>query len=234
MPPEAVLNPAAAQVPKLRRRLAVLAALACALLAFTRLGSEMAEGETRGFDSWALLALRHGSATAPPIGPAWLPVAAIDLTALGGTAVLTLVTVLGVGLVLAFRNWQRALFIAVAIGGGTALSGLLKLDYARPRPAIVAHLVGVSSASFPSGHAMNSAIVYLTLAALGARALVEPRARRYVIVVALLLTLLVGSTRVYLGVHWPTDVFAGWAAGGGWALLCWAVADALRSRGAAL
>jgi len=216
-----------------RRNVVVLAGVLLALVAFLRLGTEMAEGETRAFDSWLLLALRHRDGIVP-LGPMWLKSAMIDLTALGGFAVLTLATALAAGLALALRNWQRALFIIVAIGSGSALSGLLKLDYARPRPTIVAHLTGASSTSFPSGHAMTSAIVYLTLGVLGARAFAGPWARRYVLGVALLLTLVVGSTRVYLGVHWPTDVLAGWAAGGGWALLCWSVADWLRSRGAAL
>ena len=212
-------------------RAALAAGLLAAAFAFLHLGSEMAEGETRAFDSWLLLALRHPTDLNDPIGPAWLKSTMLDLTSLGSTAVLTLLTILVIGLVMIRRNWRSALFIAAATGGGALLSALLKIDYARPRPTLVSHLVDVSSASFPSGHAMNSAIVYLTLGLLGARAVPDALARRYIIGVAVLLTLIVGATRVYLGVHWPTDVLAGWCAGAAWALLCWGVAEALRSRG---
>ena len=214
-----------------RMALALAAALLAALLAFLHLGSEMTEGETRSFDSGLLLALRRPEDLNNPIGPAWLKIMILDLTSLGSTAVLTLVTILVIGLVLCLRNWRSAAFIAAATGGGAALSGLLKLDYARPRPALVSHLVDVSSASFPSGHAMNSAIVYLTLGLLGARAVTDRLARHYIVTVAVLLTLIVGATRVYLGVHWPTDVLAGWSAGAAWALLCWGLAELMRRRG---
>jgi len=212
------------------RSLLIVGGIALAVLVFIRLASEMVEGDTRAFDAHLLTALRRTGDLADPIGPAWLKLAMLDLTALGGTAVLSLITLLALGLVAIERNWQRAAYIGVAVGGGSLLSGLLKLDYARPRPTIVAHLVDVSSASFPSGHAMNSAIVYLTLGLLCARAVSDFRAKAYVVAVAITLTLIVGVTRVYLGVHWPTDVLGGWAAGAAWAVLCWTVVDTLERR----
>ncbi len=212
------------------RSVLIVGGIALAVFVFARLASEMVEGDTRAFDAHLLTALRRTGDLADPIGPAWLKLAMLDLTALGGTAVLSLITVLALGLVAIERNWQRAAYIGVAVGGGSLLSGLLKLDYARPRPTIVGHLVDVSSPSFPSGHAMNSAIVYLTLGLLCARAVIDLRAKVYVVTVAILLTLIVGVTRVYLGVHWLTDVLAGWAAGAGWAVLCWTVVDALERR----
>jgi undecaprenyl-diphosphatase len=79
---------------------------------------------------------------------------------------------------------------------------------------------------------MASAVIYLTLGALLARFAVRRRVRVYVVGVSLLLTLLIGITRVFLGVHYPSDVLAGWSAGLGWALLCWLVARYLQYRGA--
>ena len=213
---------------KARRELlpaAVLGLVALAVLGFLQLGSEVGEGETSRFDRAILLALRHPGDLAQPIGPHWLQLTMLDFTALGGTAVLTLLTVLAAGFLFAKARWARAAFLIAAIGGGAILSGLLKTGYARPRPAFVAHLVEVTSPSFPSGHAMNSAIVYLTLGVLLARAVPERRVKAYLIGVAVFLTLLVGASRVYLGVHFPTDVLAGWTVGAAWAALCWAAAE---------
>jgi undecaprenyl-diphosphatase len=129
------------------------------------------------------------------------------------------------------RRHHAAIFILVATVGGALLSTALKGLYSRPRPDVVPHLASVTSYSFPSGHAMLSAVVYLTLGALLAR-LVEGRwTKLYFVGVAVLLTILVGSSRVYLGVHYPTDVAAGWAAGVGWAVLCWLLARHLQHRG---
>jgi undecaprenyl-diphosphatase len=190
------------------------------------------EGEPRHVDTSVLRALREPGDPADPVGPRWLEEAARDVTALGGYAVLTLLVASVVGYQLMARHYHAALLVLVATLGGLLLSHLLKGLYDRPRPDLVPHLVHVSTASFPSGHAMNSAVVYLTLGALLAR-LVEGRwVRVYFVAVAVVLTLLVGTSRVYLGVHYPTDVVAGWAAGVGWAVACWLVARRLQRRGA--
>lgn len=199
-------------------------------LLFVWLGSEIGEGETRRFDSRILLALRQSGDLAQPAGPHWLQASMLDLTALGGGTILTLVTLVAIGSLLAQRKRAEALFIAFAVGGGGLLNDLLKIGYARPRPDLVAHLVEVSSASFPSGHAMNSAVTYLTLGVLLARAVPDRSLKIFVLWVGVLLTLIVGFSRVYLGVHWPTDVLAGWAVGSAWAGLCWIVAEQLRLR----
>jgi undecaprenyl-diphosphatase len=205
----------------------VLAALA---LAFLKFASEVSEGETLGFDRAIMLALRSTTDTAIPAGPAWLQATMLDITAIGGTSVLTLITLAVAGFLLVSRKAATAGFVLAAITGGAILSFALKAVFARPRPDIVAHLVQVDTSSFPSGHAMNSAVVYLTLGALLAGTQKSHAVRVYLIAVAIALTLMIGCSRVYLGVHWPSDVIAGWTVGGAWALLCATLARLLQSR----
>lgn len=201
------------------------------LLAFLEITDEVmeGEGEVRWFDEGLLMALRTAD-PADPIGPRWFEETVVEITALGGFGVLALVTLLAVGYVLVQRKWGAALMLLGAVLGGTALSEGLKVGFARPRPDLVAHAVDVTSMSFPSGHAMLSAVTYLTLGALLARTQKNARLRAYVLGSAVLLTLLIGLSRVYLGVHWPTDVLAGWCLGAAWALLCWFAATLLTRR----
>lgn len=205
--------------------LASLAAMAAALIL-----SHLALGDMFAFDKWLILALRSPADAAMPAGPGWLTKTMVDVTALGGRPVLTMVTVIAAGYMLVTRKAATAGFLIVATSIGVAAGILLKLLFARARPDIVEHLVSVESASFPSAHALNSAVTYLTLGALLARGETQRSVQVYMLAVAILLTLLVGFSRVYLGVHWPSDVFAGWAAGAAWALLCWAAARALQRR----
>lgn len=206
-------------------------AVAAALFGFVQLASEVVEGDTSAFDKQVLRTLRTAADPAVPIGPSWLKTAMIDFTALGGVAVLTLITVLAVGYLLASRKRATAGFVALSIAGGAILSAGIKSLFSRSRPEIVPHLVDVTSASFPSGHAMNSSIVYLTLAVLLARAEDKRLIQIYLIMIAIALALLIGTTRIYLGVHWPTDVLAGWSVGAIWAALCSLIAKQLqRSR----
>ncbi|HKR24583.1 MAG TPA: phosphatase PAP2 family protein [Allosphingosinicella sp.] len=200
------------------------------MFAFLRLGSEIMEGETFALDRWLLLALRSASDSSVPAGPGWLLEAMVDITALGGVSVLTVITIIAAGYLVAARKPATAAFLVAAVSGGAVASTLLKMVFARPRPDVVGHLVEVSSLSFPSGHAMNSAIVYLTLGALLARAEDDRRVRIYLIAVAVALTLVIGFTRVYLGVHWPSDVLAGWCVGAAWAVLSSLAARALQRR----
>jgi undecaprenyl-diphosphatase len=204
---------------------------AAALFAFAKLADEVSEGGTRVFDERVLLALRTPGNLADPIGPRWIEEMMRDFTALGSTGVLALM-VLAVGGFLAMtRKAYAALAVLVAIVSGVLLSQTMKWAYARPRPELVPHGAEVYTASFPSGHAMMSAIVYLTLGALLARTQSGQAVKAYVLSVAVILTVLVGASRVYLGVHWPTDVLAGWALGGLWALACWLVMLWLQARG---
>lgn len=217
-----------------RRELLMLAALAvpAALLSvFLNIASEIVEGESIGFDRAILLALRTPGDPADPIGPRWLEIAIKDITSLGSTAVLTLITFAALGYLLTARKRGAALLVAVSIGGGTLLNMALKHLFARPRPDFVAHVVEASNSSFPSGHAMLSAITFLTLGALLARVESNVRVKVYVLALAVVTTVLVGASRVYLGVHYPSDVLAGWAIGAAWAIACWQMAWWLQRRG---
>jgi undecaprenyl-diphosphatase len=210
-----------------QREFAVLATLALAAAAvwgFAELADEVLEGETHAFDEWVLLALRSASDRSDPLGPAWLEELMRDITALGSTGILTFITVAVAGFLALGRKTHAALFLVVAVGGGMLLSTGLKMGFDRPRPDLVPHGAIVYTASFPSGHSMLAAVVYLTLGALLAR--VQPRRvlKLYLLGLAVVLTMAVGVSRIYLGVHWPTDVLAGWAVGAAWALLCWAAA----------
>ena len=230
-------SPAERRAPRGHRGLAAALAavllLAGLLLAFAELADEVAEGDTHAFDRAVLLALRSGADSTDPLGPPWLEAALHDATALGGTPVLTLVTLVALGFLLLAGRRATAALVAVAVGGGVLLSNLLKAGFQRPRPDLVAHLVDVSSLSFPSGHAMMSTVTWLTLGALLASVQSTRLLRAYVFAVGATLALLVGVSRVYLGVHWPTDVLAGWCIGAAWALACWLAAGWLGRREAA-
>jgi undecaprenyl-diphosphatase len=217
-----------------RRELAVLIALvlaASAVWAFAELAGQVLEGETHAFDERILLALRSASDHADPLGPDWVEESMRDVTALGSTGVLTFVTLAVAGFLVLQRKAHAALFVVLAVGGGMLLSTLLKMGFDRPRPDLVPHGAVVYTTSFPSGHSMMAAVAYLTLGALLARVQPRRRLKLYLLGLAILLTVAVGVSRVYLGVHWPTDVLAGWALGAAWALLCWAGALWLQRRG---
>jgi undecaprenyl-diphosphatase len=199
-------------------------------IGFFALAGNVLEGETLAFDERLLAALRDAGDPGRPIGPSWLPGAAVDITALGSAVVLGLAVAGVVGFLLLQGSWRSALFVAVASSGGWLLNHALKILFARPRPDVVPHLREVVTLSFPSGHAMTSAAVYLTLGALTMRIAKRRLTKFYCMSVAMLLTGLVGASRVYLGVHYPTDVLAGWLLGLSWALLCWLAERALERR----
>jgi undecaprenyl-diphosphatase len=203
-----------------RALLITLLLIGAALSAFFRIASEVSEGDTMALDRAILVGLRSSTDPAIPVGPRWLPETMTNLTALGSATVLLFISALVIVYLLLSRQARTALFVFAATAGGIGMGGLLKLVYARPRPNLVPHLADVTSSSFPSGHATDSAIVYLTLAALLARAVPEAALRITIIGAAILLSLLIGVSRVYLGVHWPSDVVAGWSIGAAWALAC--------------
>jgi len=210
---------------------AILALIAAMLAIFGRIADEVRDGQTYAFDEAVLRALRNPADLADPIGPAWIEHVMRDITSLGSFTIVALIALIAIGYLLIDGKRGAAAFVLVAVAGGVVLSEGLKHLFARPRPELVAHLVEVHTASFPSGHAMLSATTYLTLGALLAAMQSRRRLKAYLIAVAILLTLLIGTSRLYLGVHWPTDVLAGWCAGAAWAMACWLVATWLQSRG---
>ena len=207
-----------------------MVALIGVLLIIANLAGEVLEGDTQQFDEWMLSALRKADNPSMPIGPPWLEQVAFDLTALGGPTVLGLMVAAVVGFLVLHGAMRNAVFVLVACGGGWLLNNVLKELFARERPDVVPHLREVMSLSFPSGHALTSAVVFLTLGALLMRVAETRLVKFYLMAVAMVLTLLVGLTRVYLGVHYPTDVLAGWLIGMSWALACWLVARVLDRR----
>ena len=195
------------------------------LLVFLAIAGEVVEGETLAFDKQIVLAFRKADNLAVPIGPAWMTDVLLDLTALGGPIVLGLVVLSVVGfLVLQTRYWT-GFFVFVTAASGEAVSYVMKTVFSRPRPGVVPHLREAFSSSFPSGHAMESAIIYLTLGAMLMRIAEGRLTKIYCCGMAMFLTFLVGVSRVWLGVHYPTDVLAGWTVGLFWASLCWLAAQ---------
>jgi undecaprenyl-diphosphatase len=198
---------------------------------FVALAGEVVDGDTLAFDRRILLSLREPGNLADPIGPSWIEETARDFTGLGGHGILGFVTLATVIYLLLTRRRGGALLVLAAIGGGMLLSMTLKMGFERPRPDLVPHGMRVYTASFPSGHAMLSAISYLTLGALLARVHALRRVKAFFLGLAVVLTITIGFSRIYLGVHWPSDVLAGWCVGSAWAALCWYIALLLQSRG---
>jgi undecaprenyl-diphosphatase len=214
----------------LLRPMAVLLVLCAAGFLFIEIGDEVREGETQRIDDWVLRSLRTPGSPAVPIGPSWLAPAVRDLTSLGSVSVLLLVVSAVAGFLALARLWRHLALVLGASLGGVLLMMVLKRSFDRPRPIVVPQLVVETTASFPSGHAMMSAVIYLTLGTLVAQLCPRWRARVYVMTVAGVLTVLIGLTRLYLGVHYPTDVLAGWSVGLAWALASGLAVRGLRSR----
>lgn len=210
------------------RAFAILATAATILLfVFIRIAGEVWEGETRALDQAILLTFRTQGDLSRPIGPEWLQELVRDITALGSPGVLAIISLAVVGWLLFSGKRGMAVFVLVSVAGGGAFSSLLKFGFARPRPDLFPPATTVFTSSFPSGHAMLSALVYLTIGNLVASSQTSVSMKIYTMSLALTVTVLVGLSRIYLGVHWPSDVMAGWAVGACWALLCWLVMSRL-------
>jgi undecaprenyl-diphosphatase len=189
-------------------------------------------GGPTSYDTRILKAFRRPDDPGRLIGPKWVESAVRDVTALGGVVVLAMVVITVSVFLLLIRRYHMMWLVLAATIGATVINSSIKHLVDRPRPMVVPPLTSVSSESFPSGHAAMSAAVYLTLGGLLAQTVSSRRLKLYFLFVALVLTFLVGVSRVMLGVHYPTDVLAGWTMGLVWALLCWLVARYLQRRGA--
>jgi undecaprenyl-diphosphatase len=220
-----------------RHETGVLVALLLICLAvsgFVALADQVVEGDTQRFDDWAVRVLRQPDHPELPIGPGWFTEVARDITALGGVTFVVLLTATVAGFLFLRRMYGAALLVTASTVGGSIVNMLLKHAFSRPRPELVPHLSHVMTSSFPSGHSMLSATVFLTLGTLLGRFVPELRLKAYFLLVAIGLTLMVGLSRVYMGVHYPTDVLAGWTAGLAWALACWLIARFLQGQGKVL
>lgn len=185
------------------------------------LSEDVMEGDTLAFDQAALNVFRYADDPARPIGPEWLKLAMVEATALGGHTVLILFSLLAAGLCLFARRFGSLFFLVLSAVGAIAINAGLKNFFSRERPDIVEHLVDVHTYSYPSGHALMSCALYLSFAFLLAEMAVRRQTRIYIIACGFVLAGLIGFTRIYLGVHYPTDIIAGWAIGAAWAMTCW-------------
>jgi undecaprenyl-diphosphatase len=188
---------------------------------FLALTDEVREGDTSRFDRTLLLAFRTPNDPSTPIGPRWLQESARDVTALGGFTVLTLVTAFAFAILMLLGRRTQAWILAGAVIFAQVFAEAIKAIVHRPRPDLVPQHDLVYSSSFPSGHAMMTPVVYLTLAAIVAAGHRQSSIKTMLIAGAAVLVALVGVSRVYLGVHWPSDVLAGWTLGVMIALAAW-------------
>jgi undecaprenyl-diphosphatase len=210
--------------------LAALSVIGILVLAFIKLASEVGEMETSSFDRTILMLFR--TTPSDPVGSPSIEAAVMHISALGSVAVTSLIVLIVVGFCFLAGHWRYGLLVLACSAGTGIIMSLLKGFYGRERPDYVTHLDPPGGLSFPSGHSMISAALYMTLAALIANTLERRRLKIFVICTGAFLTLLIGVSRMYLGVHYPTDVIAGWTAGGIWALACGLVARWLGKRGA--
>jgi len=210
--------------------LAVWIVVAGALWSFLAIGSEMQEGELTGFDRSVLEALRQNGDTHKAIGPHWLIESMRDVTALGGVTLVTVVTVLAVTLLLGHKQKNQAVVLAIFIPLAQLSSGLFKDVYDRARPSFAIFGDLPTSMSFPSGHSTVATATYFLLAVIVSSLETNRSMKVLAFAVAALLSLAIGFSRVFLGVHWPSDVIAGWCLGAAWAMIAAVVLRALKKR----
>lgn len=214
-----------------RTELAALSALlvvALGMMTFVEVADDATEADGQAFDQ-AVLAWMQPS-PGDPRGDWWLEEAAADLTSLGGISVLALFATIAFVFLVLQRKRLSALLLAAGLAGGVGLSEGLKSLFGRERPPQAFQAVDTLNASFPSGHALLAAVFYLTLGVMLTRAFPKKRLKAFVLGAAILIAVLIGLTRVYLGAHWASDVLAGWSVGAAWAMVLWLVAYAVQRR----
>lgn len=214
-----------------RAEFAALLALLIAglgVMTFVEVADDMTEADGQALDQQILAALRpYANDPDRPWGPWWLKEAAGDITSLGGISVLGLFALIVIVFLLSQRKWLSSLLLALGLAGGVGLSEGLKAVFERERPPASLRAVETLNASFPSGHALLATVFYLSVAVMLTRAFPRQRFKVFVLVIGMVLAMLVGLTRIYLGAHWASDVFAGWAVGAAWAMILWLVAYAV-------
>lgn len=201
--------------------LLVLAVAALSVLAFIELAEEVNAEETRMVEERIIRLFRDPEDPSRLVGPSFMLKAVRDITALGGETVITLVVAFVTGYLVLGRRYRTLTLVLIATLGGLLLMVVFKNLFVRVRPDVVPALMEETTFSFPSGHSVMSAVVYLTLGSILAATHRAFRMRIFIFACALLVAMLVGVSRVMLGVHYPLDVLAGWSLGLGWASLCW-------------
>ncbi|KHS46812.1 phosphatase PAP2 family protein [Novosphingobium subterraneum] len=198
-------------------RHALIASALC-WIGFVLVASLVLSGHGSEIDSSGLLFWRRG-ADLVPAGPQWLLEAVRDLTALGGVLLRNLILIGVLAALLFLRLKREAVLLTATVMGGWLVNSLVKIAVGRPRPMIVPHLTEAGGQSFPSGHSFNSAVIYIAIA-LAFAAMSPRRSIRWTLIIsAIALSIAIAISRVWLGVHFPTDVAAGWLGGAGWAFL---------------
>lgn len=215
------------KIQKFNKRVALASAASFAALG--GLGWLALAGKTHALDTALLIAIKNSNDLDAVNGPSRLTEFMRDITSLGGAGILTIITVTFSIFFLLRNRKAQAVYLSLAVITGSMFSNELKHYFGLPRPHIIVHETVVHSASFPSGHALTATVTFLTLALILSEA--QPKSvKAYIVLVATLLSLLIGVSRLYLGVHWPSDVLAGWIAGFAWASLVWIIKTSILNR----
>ncbi|MBU3016858.1 phosphatase PAP2 family protein [Paraglaciecola agarilytica] len=206
----------------------ILLSIACWL--FIELAGVVIADKTMQIDEQLVLLFREPFDLSDPIGPKWVEELMRDITALGGVGILVMVTLIATTFLLLSGQKKAALLVLLGIATGMVLSFSLKYGFSRPRPDLVPHGSYVYTSSFPSGHAMMSSLVYFTVGEMLAQQQSKRKLKTFFYSVAAVFTISIGLSRVYLGVHYPTDVLAGWLVGCSWALLIYFIYRGIKLR----